>query len=299
MTMEYKSNQAVKFKPRRLGHVNLSVSDLERSMAFYTKVLGIEEVRRERDIKAGFLSNGNTHHDVALIEVGILATQTGLNHLGWELENEVQLVKAYQRAQQAGLKINFTANHQISRGVYMSDPEGNGHEFYADAMKDWRTIMRPDRFDMITAEWTPGEPPPDSEPKYNPHPEIRWVEGAVFHPKRVAQATFAVRDMEKMTHFFTEVGGLEKVGRAPDDSCVVLRGALPGQDLTLIQVGKGQPTGLHHFSFEMANESDLDQAEVEMRKAGIKPELRVDNEAKRSIFLRDPDDFLVEFYVGR
>jgi catechol 2,3-dioxygenase len=299
MTMEYKSNQAAKFKPRRLGHVNLSVSDLERSMEFYTQVLGIEEVRRELDIKAGFLSNGNTHHDVALIEVGILATQAGLNHLGWELENEVQLVEAYQRAQQAGLKINFTANHQISRGVYMSDPEGNGHEFYADAMKDWRTIMRPDRFDMITAEWTPGEPPPDPEPKYNPHPEIRWVEGAVFHPKRVAQATFAVRDMEKMTHFFTEVGGLEKVGRAPDDSCVVLRGALPGQDLTLIQVGKGQPTGLHHFSFEIANESDLDQAEVEMRKAGIKPELRVDNEAKRSIFLRDPDDFLVEFYVGR
>jgi len=36
-----------------------------------------------------------------------------------------------------------------------------------------------------------------------------------------------------------------------------------------------------------------------MRKAGIKPELRVDNEARRSIFLRDPDDFLVEFYVGR
>jgi len=299
MTMEYKSNQAVQFKPRRLGHVNLSVNDLERSMAFYTQVFGIEEVRREPGIKAGFLSNGNTHHDVALVEVGILARQAGLNHLGWELENEVQLVEAYQRAQRAGLKIDFTANHQISHSVYLSDPEGNGHEFYADAMKDWRTLMRPDRFDMITSAWTPGEPPPDPEPKYDPQPEIRRVGGAVFHPKRVAQATFAVRDMEKMTHFFTEVGGLEKVGRAADDSRVVLRSALPGQDLTLIQVGKDQPTGLHHFSFEMANESELDQAEVEMSKAGIKPELRVDNEARRSLFLRDPDDFLVEFYVGR
>src|SRR5262249_43647217 len=160
MTMEYKSNQAVKFKPRRLGHVNLSVRDLERSVEVYTQVFGIEEVRREPGIKAGFLSNGNTHHDVALIEVGILATQAGLNHLGWELENEVQLVEAYQRAQRAGLKIDFTANHQISHSVYLSDPEGNGHEFYADAMKDWRTLMRPDRFDMITSAWTPGEPPP-------------------------------------------------------------------------------------------------------------------------------------------
>ena len=75
--MQHKANQGIKFRPRRLGHVNLTVSDLERSMAFYTRVLGIEEVRREPDIKAGFLSNGNTHHDVALVEVGVLAKQAG------------------------------------------------------------------------------------------------------------------------------------------------------------------------------------------------------------------------------
>ena len=297
--MQHKANQGVKFGPRRLGHVNLSVSDLERSMAFYTKVLGIEEVRREPDIKAGFLSNGNTHHDVALVEVGILAKQAGLNHLGWELENEVQLVEAYERLQQLGLKIDFMANHQISHSVYISDPEGNGHEFYADTMKDWRTIMRPDRSDMITSEWTPGEPPADPEPKYDPHPEIRRVEGAVCHPKRVAEATFAVRDLDKMTRFFAEVGGLEEVDRATNGSRLVLRGTLSGQDLTLIQAAGGQPTGLHHFSCEIAHENDLDQAEVEMKKAGIEPELRVDNEKRRSLFLRDPDGFLVEFYADR
>lgn len=297
--MQHEPSQGVKFRPRRLGHVNLSVSNLERSLAFYTRVLGIEEVRREPDIKAGFLSNGNTHHDIALVEVGVLTTQAGLNHLGWELENEVELVEAYQRAQQVGLKIDFLANHQISHSVYISDPEGNGHEFYADTMNDWRTIMRPDRSDMITSEWTPGEPFPDPEPKYNPHPEIRRMEDAVFHPKRVAQATFAVRDLEKMARFFIEVGGLEEADRATAGSRVVLRGTLPGQDLTLMQAGGGQPTGLHHFSFEMVNEKDLDQAEVELQKAGIKPELRVNNETRRSIFLRDPDSFLVEFYADR
>ena len=215
------------------------------------------------------------------------------------MENEVQLVEAYQRVQQLGLKVDFLADHQISRSVYISDPEGNGHEFYADAIKDWRTIMRPDRSDMITSKWTPGQPTPDPEPKYDPQPEIRQVKGAVFHPKRVAQATFAVRDMQKMTRFFTEVGGLEEVHRPTDGSRVVLRGTLPGQDLTLVQAGGSQPTGLQHFSFEISTENDLDQAEVEMKKAGIEPERRADNATRRSIFLRDPDGFLVELYAGR
>jgi hypothetical protein len=38
-------------------------------MAFSTKVCGLEEVRREPELKAGFVSNGNTHHDVELVQV--------------------------------------------------------------------------------------------------------------------------------------------------------------------------------------------------------------------------------------
>jgi catechol-2,3-dioxygenase len=59
----------VRFQPRRLGHVNLYVSQLERSIAYYEKVCGIELVRIEAAIRAGFHSNGNTHHDIGLIEI--------------------------------------------------------------------------------------------------------------------------------------------------------------------------------------------------------------------------------------
>ena len=122
--MTSKQAQKVAFKPRRLGHVNLTVSDLQRSMEFYNQVLGIEQVRWEPDINAGFLSNGNTHHDVALIEAGVLEKEPVLNHLGWELENQVEQVGAYERALQAGIKIDFKAYHQISYGIYLSDPRG-------------------------------------------------------------------------------------------------------------------------------------------------------------------------------
>jgi len=37
---------AVRFAPRRLGHANIFVGELERSMRFFNQVCGIEEVRR-------------------------------------------------------------------------------------------------------------------------------------------------------------------------------------------------------------------------------------------------------------
>ena len=289
---------AVKLGPRRLGHVNLYIGDLERTLDFYTNVAGVEMVRLEPGIKAGFVTNGNTHHDLGLVEGGQRGKQPGLNHLGWELDNEVLLVEAYRRAKEAGLKFDHIADHQVSHALYIVDPEGNGHEFYSDAMKDWRAIMRPDQTHNFSSGWDPETSIPDPEPKYTPDPEIRRVEGAVFHPKRVAQVTFAVRDMEKMVNFFIETGGLQEVERSADGS-VVLAGAIGERSLTLIQAAEGGPTGMHHYSFEMATEDELDQAEVEMKKKGIQAEKRIDNAKRRSVFVRDPDSLLVEFYADR
>jgi len=56
----------------KVGHVVLRVRDLERALSFYSGVLGLAEVGR-RDFGEGtmaFLSTGNTHHDIALVEVG-------------------------------------------------------------------------------------------------------------------------------------------------------------------------------------------------------------------------------------
>jgi len=56
-------------RPRRLGHVNLYVGNIEAAMQFYVHVCGIEEVFRERKIKAGFVSNGRGHHDLGMVEL--------------------------------------------------------------------------------------------------------------------------------------------------------------------------------------------------------------------------------------
>jgi catechol 2,3-dioxygenase len=165
MITEGKTEHAVRFHPRRLGHANLFVSDLDRSMRFYHAVCGLEEVRREPAIRIGFLSNGNTHHDVGLVQSstarrvgrgGFVMSRgdrraTGLNHLGFEMENEAELVEAYRRTTACGVEIDRTVDHLISRSVYLPDPEGNVLEFYADVTKDWRSIFCPEREDLVRA----------------------------------------------------------------------------------------------------------------------------------------------------
>ena len=159
--------------------------------------------------------------------------------------------------------------------------------------------MDPERFDNMTSEWSPGDPAPDPQGLYPVNPEIRQVDGAVFQPERVARAIFGVRDLEVMTRFFQDVGGLSRIEGNGDDRSVVLGGTLGLPDLTLVQVDDGEGEGLRQFSFEMAGQEGLDMAEVEMEKAAIRPELREDDEGKRSISLRDPDGFSYRVLRGK
>ena len=148
------------YRPRRLGHANLWVSDIERSIRFYESVLGIELVRRERPLLMGFHSNGNSHHDVGMIEIsrgkdrygrdGMVqipktrGTAVGLNHLGWEMTSQRELVEAYKRTRPLFDVDLWTVDHIVAHSVYVPDPDGNMHEFYADALDDWRTVFNLD-----------------------------------------------------------------------------------------------------------------------------------------------------------
>lgn len=301
----------VQIAPRRLGHANLFVGQLERSLEFYNRVCGLEEVRREPGIGAGFLSNGSTHHDIGLIQVGEQArvgldghvqvpkgrgTRPGLNHLGWEMETEQQLVDAHRRARAAKAPIHRTTNHQISHSVYMFDPEGNLNEFYADVMKDWRTLFNPFRDDLVSGPWDPDAQPASREANYNPKPEIRRVAGAMFHPVRISHAVLVARELGRLRDFYVDVGGLRLVAETPQYVC--LRGTETSiYDLTLFQMTDSLRPGLHHVGFELADSTDVENREAALRAAGVPVETTPRYPAKRSVVFRDPDGLGIEMYA--
>lgn len=301
---------SVAMRPRRLGHANIFVSDLQRSLAFYNKVLGLELVRLEPEIEAGFLSAGSTHHDIGLMQaankprIGLgghvqiptgRGTRAGLNHLGWEMESEAELVAAYRRALAAGVEVNRTTDHQISHSVYMYDPDGNLNEFYADAIDDWRTIFNLDQESLISGHWDPEAAPPSSQPRYAANPVIRQVEGAVFHPVRITHSLMIAQDFEAMRAYYTGVAGLVPIEEKPGRS-VILRAAAGNFDLAIAARRGDQQPGLRHIAFRLSDDEDLDRCGAALAERGVAIVRATDGAGRRGIVLADPDGIAIELY---
>jgi catechol 2,3-dioxygenase len=308
---EPQSWEGIRFGPRRLAHGNFFVRDVAASLDFYQRVCGLTLVFREPGIQAVFLSNGNSHHDVALMGVSDQArigrdgqvqvprgrgTAPGLNHLGFEMATEADLVAAYQRAVAAGLPLHRTADHQIAHSVYLFDPEGNYLEMYADATRDWRGIYKAVGDQLLTGVWDPESAPPNQEPLFDPDPDYARVEAAMLHPIRTSRATFAVRDLLRAVGFYSEVVGMRLLAGGAQAGYAVLGGQLGGPDIGLISADGGIEPGLHHFGLQLG-EDELAEAQDRLAAHGVPVLLQIDTLSKRSIVITDPDGMRLEFFV--
>lgn len=124
-----------------IGHVNLTVSDLERAVAFYRDVVGLRVTQRDED--SAFLAAGNYHHHVALNRWDPEAKPppprtTGLHHFGLRLPDRTALAEVVVRLVRAGHPLLGATDHGVNLAVYLADPEGNGLELMVDRpAADW------------------------------------------------------------------------------------------------------------------------------------------------------------------
>lgn len=129
-----------------LGHIAYYVRNLERSVAFYQKVVGLKVVARIFDGRAAVLSgNGDRHHELLLIQVStgdgpLVGRRIGLYHTGWKVGAALDdLRAALDRAQLHGTQVDGTANHQVMFSLYLRDPDDNEVELFVDnPIQDWR-----------------------------------------------------------------------------------------------------------------------------------------------------------------
>ena len=304
----------VRFSPRRLGHSNNFVGDVERSMQFFTDVCGFEEIARELQIPAGFVSNGNTHHDLGLVGLskgearigrdGHLqmpkgrGIEPGLNHMGWEMENQKELVDAWHRYEKTGLPVHRLVDHQTSHSVYIFDPDGILHEIYADAIQDWRSVLKGDLM-HLTGSWDPDAVnEPTTNVRYHPDFELGVVPNAALHPTKISRETVICADYDGMVDFYENVIGLDVKHRA-DNFTVVGGIASDYYDVALFRANNGEARGMHHMSFTMQDEQGIEDGVAQLKERGVEIEREIDNDVKRSIFIRDPDGMGCEFYIDR
>ena len=135
----------MKLSPKtQIGHVHLKVSDLERAVDFYKKVLGFEVTTRYGD-QAAFLSAGDYHHHIGLntweSEGGAAPGPgtTGLYHFAILYPTRKDLANALKNLQDSKYPISGASDHGVSEAIYLNDPDGNGIELYWDRPKsEWK-----------------------------------------------------------------------------------------------------------------------------------------------------------------
>jgi catechol 2,3-dioxygenase len=125
----------------KIGHVHLKVSDLERSVKFYSEVLGFELTQRYGS-QAAFLSAGGYHHHIGLNTWDSLDGDppppgtTGLFHLAILYPTRASLATALKRLQTANVELDGAADHGVSEALYLHDPDQNGIELYWDRPRE-------------------------------------------------------------------------------------------------------------------------------------------------------------------
>lgn len=117
--------------------VGLTVSDLERSLAFYTYNLGLRVTHQEAD-SAGLGAGGGAPFLFLQEHRGArrVPSATGLYHFAVLVPRRADLGSALLAMAARQTRFSGFADHLVSEAIYLSDPDGNGIEVYRDRPRE-------------------------------------------------------------------------------------------------------------------------------------------------------------------
>ncbi len=118
---------------KRLQHLVLWVSNVERSVRFYRDILGFEV--KTQSPRAAFLripGSPDDHHLGLFEHTGVPGPHEGvarMYHSAWEVGHITDLVRARGRLMEAGALVG-SSNHGVSLSLYAKDPDGLEFEIF-------------------------------------------------------------------------------------------------------------------------------------------------------------------------
>lgn len=135
-----------------ISHVQLKVSNLERSISFYTTILGFK-VLHQTD-KTVYLSADGKHSLISLTEVSKSVDPNryaGLYHFALLLPTRKDLGNVLHHFVKHQVRIG-AGDHHVSEALYLNDPDGHGIEIYADRPSDNWKWLADDQVYMTTEQ---------------------------------------------------------------------------------------------------------------------------------------------------
>ena len=274
-----------------IGHVSLTIANLENQITFYQQVLGFQLHWREGN-KAGLGAGGA---DLLRLteEPNVRKYQrvTGLYHFAVLFPNRRELARAIARL--FALKYpNYPTDHIMTKTTYLDDPEGNGIELYAESPEDGTWRMANGIFETRRADGTisNGREPLDVDALFSHLKEDDRLDVPIPPETRVGHMHLHVRDVDEAVDFYHGVIGFDVMGLVKSFGMAFVSAGGYHHHIGLnTWQGEGAPpppadaVGLRHFTVELPNQQALDQVIERIDKAGIPS-----NQTNDGLLLHDP-----------
>jgi len=276
----------------RLGPVHLTVTDVDRSVAFYCDALGLRPHRREDRTAA--LGTGGEDLLVLVEEPGARppGRHAGLFHVALLYPSREELARGVVRLGATATPIDGASDHGVSEAIYLSDPDGNGIELYADRPRErWPAAAPGERVGMFTR-------------RLDLRGLVDVLAGEASH--RHAEAGLAVGhvhlhvgDLDRGRAFYRDVLGFEEMVIVPGAAFLAAGGyhhhlgfnVWRGAD---VPPAPADAVGLRRWTIVLPGEADLAAAGERLGRAGVEAE-----DDDNGLLLRDPWEIAVQLVVAR
>jgi catechol 2,3-dioxygenase len=269
-----------------LGTVHLTVTDLDRSVAFYEDAIGLRLHRREDSVAA----MGVGEEDLIALyeepEAQRAGRHAGLYHYALLFPSREELAHAALRLAARRTRIQGASDHGTHEAIYLPDPDGNGIELAADRPRErWPRAL----------EYASGPHPLDLDGLLDvvagEEPRVKAGSGLV-----IGHMHLHVGDLERGIGFYRDVLGFELMASIPGAAAFVAAAGYHHHLGFNVWRGEGVPpapqgrVGLRHWTVVLQEQEQVAAVGDRIRAAGVATENH-----ERGFLVRDPWEIAVHF----
>ncbi|ANF96844.1 VOC family protein [Paenibacillus bovis] len=275
-----------------IGLVKIKVSQLERSIVYYTEVIGLQVL--QQDDTTAHLSADGIHPIVIIKEIAnavILPPQSaaGLYHFAILLPDRVSLGLALRNLLQHRQNIG-QGDHLVSEALYLNDPDNNGIEIYADRPKE---TWQKDEHGYIIM----GTEPVDVEGLLELAEGKTWT--GLPAGTKIGHVHFHVSDLSEARRFYVDVLGFEMMLTDNRSVAFIAAGGYHHHLGLNTWAGVGvkkapaNAAGIDYYSLQLPDRQALDEVKARVRSAGIPAD-----EEEQFLWVTDPSHIRILFYTA-
>ncbi|HET7010931.1 MAG TPA: VOC family protein [Anaerolineales bacterium] len=275
----------------RMGAVALTVANLERQLRFYQEVLGLRLHRRVGPTAAVGAGGEDLLRLTENPNAPRLRGATGLYHFAVLVPDRKELARVLARLYSSGYRHHPT-DHVMTETTYLSDPEGNGIEIYADTPERGTWGVFNGTFGARTSDGaiTSGRDPLDVESLLSLLGAEDRIDVPMPAQTKIGHVHLHVSRLAPAVRFYHEVVGFQVMSSLPEAGAAFVSAGGYHHHLGLnTWLGEGAPTpppgvlGLLYYTIVVPTRGELDRIGDRLDRAGDSL-LRSDD----GLLVRDP-----------